>query len=132
VEDHCEAIWLVIREGKAGKTYTVGGDNQPTNLQVISTLCGILDEALPSSRYKPHESLIQFVADRPGHDRRYAMDISKIQRELGWRPRRSLEEGLLLTVEWYLSHQDWVHVIRSRGDYRTWMEKNYAHRGGNS
>jgi len=132
VEDHCEAIWLVIREGKAGKTYTVGGDNQPTNLQVINTLCEILDEALPSSQYKPHESLIQFVADRPGHDRRYAMDISKIQRELGWRPRRSLEEGLLLTVEWYLSHQDWVHVIRSRGDYRTWMEKNYAHRGGNS
>ncbi len=130
VEDHCEAIWLVIREGKPGETYTVGGDNQPTNLAVVNTLCEILDEALPASRYRPHENLIQFVADRPGHDRRYAMDITKIQRELGWRPRRSLEEGLLLTVEWYLSHQDWVQLIRSRGDYRTWVEKNYLHRGG--
>lgn len=132
VEDHCEAIWLVIRKGKVGETYTVGGNNQPTNLLVVNTLCEILDEALPDSQYKPHESLIQFVADRPGHDRRYAMDITKIQRELGWRPRHSLAEGLLLTVEWYLSHQDWVQLIRSRGDYRTWMEKNYAQRGGNS
>lgn len=132
VEDHCEAIWLVIQEGKTGETYTVGGDNQPTNLEVVNILCEILDQALPSSRYKPHENLIQFVIDRPGHDRRYAMDITKIRRELGWHPRRSLQEGLMLTVEWYLTHQDWVQAIRSRGDYRTWMEKNYSHRGGNS
>lgn len=130
VEDHCEAIWLVIRQGKPGETYTVGGDNQLPNLVIVHTLCEILDEALPGSSYKPHESLIQFVADRPGHDRRYAMDITKIKRDLGWKPRKSLADGLLLTVEWYLNHQDWVHAIRSRGDYRTWMEQNYSRRGG--
>jgi dTDP-glucose 4,6-dehydratase len=132
VEDHCEAIWLVIKSGHPGETYNIGGDNQPTNLAVVKTLCEILDECLPQSDYYPHESLIQYVADRPGHDRRYAMDITKIQRNLGWKPSRSLQEGLLKTVEWYRNNQDWVETILNQGDYRTWIEKNYAARESSS
>jgi dTDP-glucose 4,6-dehydratase len=130
VEDHCEAILKVIRSGESGETYIIGGNNQPTNLLVVDTLCEILDECLPESKYKPHESLIHFVTDRPGHDRRYAMDISKIATELGWQPRKSVSEGLLKTVLWYIEHQDWVDIIREKGDYQTWIEKNYDERGG--
>jgi dTDP-glucose 4,6-dehydratase len=128
VEDHCEAIWKVLRDGKPGETYNIGGNNQPTNLVVLNTLCDILDECRPSSLYVPHRDLIQFVKDRPGHDRRYAMDTSKIERELGWQPKQSLETGLLKTVKWYLDHPDWVEVIRSRGDYEYWMQQNYEQR----
>ena len=130
VEDHCEAILKIIRSGESGETYIIGGNNQPTNLLVVDTLCEILDECLPESKYKPHESLIQFVTDRPGHDRRYAMDISKIATELGWQPRKSLSEGLLKTVLWYIENQDWVEIISNKGDYQTWIEKNYDKRGG--
>jgi dTDP-glucose 4,6-dehydratase len=129
VEDHCEAIWTVIRRGAPGETYNVGGDNQPPNLTVIQTLCDILDECRPDSPHLPHAQLIEYVTDRPGHDRRYAMDISKIKRELGWQPRQSLETGLLQTVEWYLAHPDWVAAIRAQGDYQRWLERNYAQRG---
>jgi len=130
VEDHCEAIWHVIRHGNQGETYNIGGNNQLTNLTVIETICDVLDEFFPNSPYIPHKSLIQFVADRPGHDRRYAMDITKIQRELGWQPRQSLESGLLKTVEWYLSHSDWVETIRDQSDIQRWMKQNYEQRGG--
>jgi dTDP-glucose 4,6-dehydratase len=130
VEDHCEAIWAVIRSGKPGETYNVGGDNQPTNLMVVRTLCDILDEILPDSPNRPHESLVRYVSDRPGHDRRYAMDISKIRQELGWSPRCSLQDGLIRTLEWYLENPEWVEKIRTQGDYQTWIEKNYAERGG--
>lgn len=130
VEDHCEAIRKVIRSGKAGETYIIGGNNQPTNLFVVNTLCEILDECLPDSIYKPHESLIQFVTDRPGHDRRYAMDIGKITQEMNWQPSSSLYDGLLSTVLWYIEHQDWVDVIQQKGDYQTWIEQNYEARGG--
>jgi len=129
VEDHCEAIRLVVREGKPGETYAVGGGNQPPNIEVVHTLCEILDELLPGSPHAPHERLIRYVADRPGHDRRYAMDITKIQRELGWQPRHDLTSGLASTVEWYLSHSDWVEAVRKRQDYRQWLERNYAARG---
>lgn len=130
VEDHCEAILKVIRSGKAGETYIIGGNNQPTNLFVVNTLCEILDECLPDSIYKPHESLIQFVTDRPGHDRRYAMDVRKISQELNWQPSSSLSDGLLRTVLWYIEHQDWVNAIQQKGDYQTWIEQNYEARGG--
>jgi dTDP-glucose 4,6-dehydratase len=130
VEDHCEAIRDVIKIGKSGETYIVGGNTQPTNLKVINTLCEILDECLPQSEYSPHESLIEYVVDRPGHDRRYAMDITKINNDLGWSPRQSLSEGLLKTVEWYLDHQDWIAAIGAQGDYQDWLEKNYQARGG--
>jgi dTDP-glucose 4,6-dehydratase len=118
-----------LRKGKPGETYNIGGGNQPPNLKVIHTLCDILDECLPSSPHAPHKQLIQFVTDRPGHDRRYAMDITKINHELGWSPRQSLESGLMKTVEWYLTHPDWINAIREQQDYQNWLAKNYANRG---
>ena len=129
VEDHCDAILLVLRRGCLGRTYNIGGNNQPTNLEIVRLLCAILDECLPNSPHAPHESLITFVADRPGHDRRYAMDIRKVQWELGWQPRESLESGLGKTVEWYLSHSEWIDAIRSEKNYQEWLERNYANRG---
>ena len=130
VEDHCQAIRDVITKGQPGETYIVGGSTQPTNLVVVKTLCEILDECLPQSKYTPHESLIEYVVDRPGHDRRYAMDISKINRDLDWSPQESLSDGFLKTVEWYLNNQEWVTAIGGQGDYQDWLEKNYQSRGG--
>jgi dTDP-glucose 4,6-dehydratase len=129
VEDHCEAIHRVLRNGQNGETYNIGGNNQPTNLVMVNTLCDILDEVLPSSPYTPHKNLIQHVVDRPGHDRRYAMDIRKVQNTLNWLPRQNLENGLRLTVEWYLSHPEWVEAIRKQQDYQKWVERNYEQRG---
>ncbi len=128
VEDHCEAIWTVLDRGGAGETYVVGGENQPANLTVIHTICDILDELQPSSPHTPHQRLIQYVADRPGHDRRYSMDIQKIRRELGWHPNHSMTSGLLDTVQWYLDHPEWVHAIRQAQDYQGWLAKNYDQR----
>ena len=132
VEDHCEAIWQVLHRGTLGETYNIGGGNQPNNLSVVRTLCNILDERLPDSPNTPHDKLIQFVPDRPGHDRRYAMDITKINQELGWQPRHKLEDGLLKTVEWYLSHLDWIDAIRKQHDFQGWLAINYTKRGENS
>jgi dTDP-glucose 4,6-dehydratase len=128
VEDHCEAIWTVLREGKIGETYNIGGGNQPANLTVVQTLCDILDECAPQSPFIPHGQLIRFVADRPGHDRRYAMDIRKMRMELNWQPRYTLTSGLLKTVEWYLSHPEWVENVRNRQNYQQWLERNYGKR----
>jgi dTDP-glucose 4,6-dehydratase len=128
VEDHCEAIWRVLRQGVPGETYNIGGDNQPTNLTVVNTLCDILDELRPGSPHAPHKSLITYVKDRPGHDRRYAMDAGKIRTELGWRPRQSLASGLLHTARWYLEHPDWIAAIRNRTDFQSWMDSNYKGR----
>jgi dTDP-glucose 4,6-dehydratase len=128
VEDHCEAIRLVLEKGRTGETYNVGGNNQPPNIEIVRSICAILDELLPDSPHRPHESLIRFVADRPGHDRRYAIDLSKISRELGWQPRESLQTGLRKTVEWYLQNADWVAAIRQRQEYGNWMQANYGSR----
>ena len=130
VEDHCEAILAVLRRGRSGETYNIGGDNQPTNLTVVRTLCEVLDELLPQSKHLPHASLIKFVTDRPGHDRRYAMDTTKIKAQLGWRPSQSLESGLMKTVKWYLDHPAWVEAIRRHTDYQNWLARNYEKRGG--
>ncbi len=130
VEDHCEAIWLVLKKGRVGETYNVGGDNQPTNLVVVQTLCDILDECLPNSPFAPHEKLITHVTDRPGHDRRYDIDIGKISRELGWHPRQDLQSGLLKTAEWYLGHPEWIEAIHTQEDYQQWLDRNYTQRGG--
>jgi len=130
VEDHCEAIWMVLQKGVPGETYNIGGDAQPTNLLVVQQLCAALDEALPESPFTPHQSLMKFVADRPGHDRRYAIDISKIRANLGWQPRQSLGSGLQKTVEWYLSHPEWVEAVRHQGEYQQWLNRNYAQREG--
>ncbi|MCX8061893.1 MAG: dTDP-glucose 4,6-dehydratase [Anaerolineales bacterium] len=129
VEDHCEAILLVLRQAPLGESYNIGGGNQPTNLEIVESLCDILDEVVPNSPHKPHRRLIRFVADRPGHDRRYAMDITKISTQLGWKPKHTLAEGLLATVQWYLENEEWVEAIRQRGDFKAWMQQNYAQRG---
>ncbi|MFC2028399.1 dTDP-glucose 4,6-dehydratase [Chloroflexota bacterium] len=126
VEDHCEAIYKVISDGQTGETYNVGGGNQPANLEIVKMICELLDEYMPVS--DKHEKLIQFVPDRPGHDRRYAMDYSKIKSELGWTPRHDLSNGLRRTVEWYISNLDWVEKISSRAGYNEWMDQNYMKR----
>lgn len=128
VEDHCEAIHLVLTKGQTGSTYNVGGENQPANLTIVETICDILDEVAPDSQHKPHKNLIKFVKDRPGHDRRYDMDTHKISTELGWRPRHTLTQGLLDTVQWYLSHPEWVTTIREKHEYQGWMDANYKSR----
>ena len=181
VDDHCEAIWQILLRGQPGETYNIGGDNQPSNLEIVRTICDLIAELrpltsdlrpqttdsghrtqdssspnsdlptpipssvrpLPStlnsqpsavslqspiSNLRSPSSLITFVPDRPGHDRRYAMDISKIKRELGWQPRHTLAAGLRQTVQWYLDHPEWIAAIRSQGGYQTWVEKNYGER----
>ncbi len=128
VSDHCEAIWTVIRRGEAGQSYNVGGDNQPPNIEVVQSLCDILDEMRPGSPHVPHARLVTHVADRPGHDRRYDMDISYIRRSLGWQPRQTLTTGLFNTVCWYLDHPEWVQAVQQQNDYQGWIEKNYAAR----
>jgi dTDP-glucose 4,6-dehydratase len=129
VEDHCQAIRLVLQRGRLGETYNIGGDNQPTNLSLIRELCAILDDLLPASPFYPHASLITHVADRPGHDRRYDINIAKIRSELGWQPRQSLQSGLRCTVEWYLSHPDWVEEVFQHPDFQKWVDQNYSARG---
>ncbi len=126
VEDHCEAIHVILRGAKPGETYNVGGGNQPANLSIVETICDLLDELEP--RPGSRRSLIQFVTDRPGHDRRYAMGITRIHRQLGWQPRHSLAEGLLMTVEWYLAHPDWIASISRQQDYQHWLAQNYQKR----
>jgi dTDP-glucose 4,6-dehydratase len=129
VEDHCEAISLILRSSRPGETYNVGGGDQPTNLEVVRRLCAVLDDLVPDRGPVPHDSLITFVPDRLGHDRRYAMDSRKIEAELGWRMRVNLADGLRKTAVWYLENADWVTAIRSSDDYRRWIEENYDRRG---
>mgnify|MGYP001165108775 FL=1 len=117
VEDHCRAILEVLEKGTIGQVYNIGGHNEKTNLEVVQTLCRILDEMVPGSPHRPHESLISFVEDRPGHDRRYAIDAGKIKKELGWVPRESFETGLKKTVSWYLDNKTWTERVQS-GAYR--------------
>jgi dTDP-glucose 4,6-dehydratase len=128
VGDHCSAIRAVLERGKIGETYNIGGRNEQANLDTVHLLCGLLDEMLPDSSHVPHRNLISFVTDRPGHDRRYAINAAKIERELGWRPAETFATGLRRTVQWYLAHQDWVEQVTS-GAYRHWIDLNYAHRG---
>lgn len=111
VEDHCRAIERVLERGKPGEVYNIGGNNEKTNLEVVTTLCALLDEMQPDSPYRPHKNLIQFVADRPGHDLRYAIDASKIQRELDWVPQETFETGLRKTVRWYLNNTGWTRRV---------------------
>lgn len=117
VEHHCKAILQVLGKGKLGQVYNIGGHNEKTNLEVVHTLCEILDELVPDSKFRPHKNLIKYVTDRPGHDRRYAIDASKIQNQLGWNPQESFETGLRKTVKWYLDNKDWVDRVMS-GAYR--------------
>ncbi|MEA5580487.1 dTDP-glucose 4,6-dehydratase [Nodularia harveyana UHCC-0300] len=128
VIDHCEAINLVLQKGKVGETYNIGGLNEKTNLIVVEKICAILDELAPKANFS-HSSLITFVKDRPGHDRRYAIDCSKISHELGWKPQENFDSGLLKTVQWYLNNSDWVNQVHS-GEYKSWIKQNYENRVG--
>ena len=117
VDDHARALRLVLDTGKIGETYNIGGHNEKTNLQVVKTICSLLDKLVPDSKYIPHESLINFVADRPGHDVRYAIDASKIGNELDWMPRETFETGIEKTVKWYLNSSEWCQHVQD-GSYR--------------
>lgn len=117
VDDHAKALWQVLQQGRLGETYNIGGHNEKTNLEVVHGVCAALDELLPDSPHRPHAKLITFVADRPGHDRRYAIDASKIQRELGWTPQETFETGLRKTVQWYLDNEAWCQRVMD-GSYR--------------
>ncbi len=130
VEDHCEAIQMILERGAVGETYLIGGENQPTNLDIIHQITAILDELRPDSLFKPHANLVQFVQDRPGHDRRYAMDISRTRRDLGWAPTHDLASGLRATIEWYLANAEWVRSLTEKETFSSWMNHNYTQRGG--
>jgi dTDP-glucose 4,6-dehydratase len=127
VEDHCAAIRHVLAHGRVGEVYNIGGRSERTNMQVVHAVCDLLDEHRPGP--EPYRSLITYVTDRPGHDRRYAIDARKIETELGWRPSVTMEEGLSATVRWYLEHLDWVENVRT-GAYAQWLQTNYAERAG--
>lgn len=126
VRDHCSAIRTVLAGGRVGETYNVGGWNEKTNREIVHTVCALLDELRPSPE-GAYTRLITHVKDRPGHDRRYAIDARKIERELGWRPAETFETGIRKTVQWYLDHADWVASVQS-GGYREWVSKNYEAR----
>ena len=129
VDDHCRALWTVMEKGKIGETYNIGGNNQPPNLEIVNTICAILDDLLPESEFKPHNQLIRFVQDRPGHDRRYAMNIDKIKNELGWQPEEDLQTGLRKTVKWYLDNSGWIEKTIHKMDFQEWVKVNYTKRG---
>ena len=124
VKDHCRAIMRVLEGGQVGETYNVGGRNEVANIDIVKTICGLLDKLRPRPGGSSYADLITFVKDRPGHDRRYAIDARKIESELGWRPEETFETGLARTVGWYLDNQDWVNGVTS-GAYRNWVEKQY-------
>jgi dTDP-glucose 4,6-dehydratase len=125
VEDHCRAIREVLSRGRVGETYNIGGRSEKKNLEIVGAICELLDELRPNDPAVPHSKLVSFVKDRPGHDRRYAMDTRKIERELNWHPLETFESGIRKTVCWYLEHEDWVRDVTS-GSYRQWMAKHYA------
>jgi len=124
VEDHCEAIATVLRGGKPGDTYNIGGWNEKRNIEIVEAICDLVDEIAPLAA-GPRRDLITFVKDRPGHDRRYAMDARKIERELGWRPKATFESDIRKTVRWYLEHEEWVRNVTS-GSYRQWVATHYS------
>jgi dTDP-glucose 4,6-dehydratase len=128
VADHCSGIRRVLEAGMVGETYNIGGWNEMANIDIVHTVCDLLDEARPRADGKSYREQITFVTDRPGHDRRYAIDATKIEKELGWKPAETFATGIRKTVQWYLDNPEWVANVQS-GSYREWVEKNYAERG---
>ena len=128
VKDHCSAIRRVLAAGRVGEIYNVGGWNEKPNIEIVKTICALLDELRPKGDGSSYQTQITYVQDRPGHDRRYAIDASKIERELGWKPAETFATGIRKTVQWYLDNQDWVTHVQS-GAYRDWVQTNYAGRG---
>lgn len=127
VVDHCEAVELVLSKGKLGETYNIGGWNEKRNIEVVDAICGLLDQIRPRSDGKSYAAQKVFVPDRPGHDKRYAIDATKIEKELGWKPKENFDTGLSKTISWYLENENWVTNITT-GVYRDWLEKNYGAR----
>jgi len=127
VQDHCSAIRRVLESGQVGETYNVGGWNEKPNIEIVRAVCALLDELRPKADGSSYAAQVTFVPDRPGHDRRYAIDARKIERELGWRPRETFESGIRKTVRWYLEHPEWVRNVQS-GAYREWVEAHYGAR----
>ncbi len=137
VEDHCDAVWTILAKGRSGETYNIGGECEKQNIEVVNAICTVLEERAPSRdnpaiknrapRVTGYRDLITFVGDRPGHDRRYAINCDKIKNELGWRQKHDFTNGLRTTVSWYLENSAWVNQVRS-GEYRTWLDKNYTQR----
>jgi len=125
VEDHCSAIAAILLSGGPGETYNVGGSTGKTNVEVVTTICETMDEILPDSRFRPHASLIKFVTDRPGHDRRYAIDATKLRTQLGWKSQETFRTGVRKTVKWYLSHKQWLESVVT-GAYKEWVAVQYA------
>jgi dTDP-glucose 4,6-dehydratase len=125
VEDHCSAITTIMSSGRVGETYNVGGSSEQANIEVVKAICETLDELLPNSQFRPHSSLIKYVTDRPGHDRRYAIDAAKLRNELGWDPQETFRSGIRKTIEWYLDHKEWLQSVVS-GAYKDWIATQYA------
>ena len=128
VQDHCRAVWTIMQNGRPGETYNIGGECEIPNIELVQTLCDILDEMVPSSHNRPRSELITFVNDRPGHDFRYAIDCTKLKTELLWQPLASFDTGIRKTVQWYLDNPAWVQRVQS-GEYREWIADNYDRRG---
>jgi dTDP-glucose 4,6-dehydratase len=126
VEDHCEALWLILRAHATGRSYNIGGVNAVANVELVEHICALLDSLCPSSPHRPYRQWIRFVEDRPGHDRRYALDASRLHRDLGWEARHSLENGLLKTMEWILAHTAWFERVCHRDAHRAWLASHYG------
>ena len=126
VKDHCRAVWEIMQRGAPGRTYNVGGRGERQNIEVVQMICDLLDERAPLADRSARRDLIRFVKDRPGHDRRYAIDFSRLQRELGWEPAESFETGLAKTIAWYTENPDWAKRVQS-GAYREWMAEQYRY-----
>jgi dTDP-glucose 4,6-dehydratase len=131
VKDHCSAVRRVLEAGRPGETYNIGGCNEKPNIEIVNSICALLDELRPASGGNSYRQQIAYVQDRPGHDRRYAIDAGKIEKELGWRPAETFESGIRKTVQWYLDHPQWVRNVQS-GAYRQWVESNYEGRGADA
>lgn len=133
VEDHCDAIWHILQKGTSGDTYNIGGECEKQNIEIVRTICDLLEERVPAkenshlTNNKSYRELITYVTDRPGHDRRYAINCDKVKRELGWKQAHSFDKGIRDTIDWFLKNQEWVKSIRS-GDYLKWIDKNYSSR----
>jgi dTDP-glucose 4,6-dehydratase len=129
VEDQCRAVWEIMKHGKPGDTYNIGGCCERANIETVRAICAVLDEMVPRQTAMPRSELITFVDDRPGHDLRYAIDCSKLERELGWRPKESFETGLRKTIRWYLDNPRWVERVRT-GEYLSWIARHYGPSSG--
>ncbi|MBU0991786.1 MAG: dTDP-glucose 4,6-dehydratase [Proteobacteria bacterium] len=125
VTDHCRAVWMIMQHGKRGGMYNIGGQCEKENIEVVKTICDRLDDMRPLASGKSRQELITFVKDRPGHDRRYAIDFTKLKNELGWTPKESFDTGIEKTIKWYLDHKDWVERVKS-GEYRSWIKQQYG------